>query len=345
MRLLNKIKQSIHGLFYAIGQLVKATYKKLPFDIKARNRHKDLLSKYAPWFMVAPLDDKLLKKLPPYVHAIINEDIKADDIHMNSSIEPVVSIIIPTYGKINYTLKCLRSIALHRPSMAFEIIVIDDGYPGATDILKQIKGIRLITNNENKGYLHSCNMAAEEAKGQYLHLLNNDTIVIAGWLDELIKTFGDFPQAGLVGSKLIFDNGRLQEAGSIVWRDASTSHYGRSDDPSKSIYNYLREADYCSAASIVIPKNLFEQVGKFSTEYAPAYYEDTDLAFKVREAGYKVYYQPASSIVHFEGISHQRSVSLALHTKANQQKFLKRWATVLNKEHYAHGKYTIKKDE
>src|SRR5207253_2452402 len=80
----------------------------------------------------------------------------------------------------------------------------------------------------------------------------------------------------------------LQEAGGIIWQDASGWNYGKFDDRQKPEYNYLREVDYCSAAALMISKSLFENVGGFDSRYAPAYYEDTDLAFKVRQAGYKV---------------------------------------------------------
>ena len=155
----------------------------------------------------------------------------------------------------------------------------------------------------NVGFLRSCNRGASEARGRLLLFLNNDTEVQPGWCDELVRTFADMPSAGIVGSKLVYPDGKLQEAGGIIWRDGSGWNYGKFDDASRPEYCYRREVDYVSGAALAIPRELFRQLHGFDERYTPAYFEDTDLAFKVREAGRAVVYQPLSVVVHYEGVS------------------------------------------
>ena len=215
---------------------------------------------------------------------------------------PRASIVIPVFGAFTHTLACLRAIAAHPPTAAFEVIVVDDASPDdSLANLRAIDGIRVHARAANGGFIKACNDGASLAHGEALVFLNNDTVPQPGWLDALLDTFDAHPDAGLVGAKLLYPDGRLQEAGGVVFADGSGWNYGRFDDPGDCRYTYLRDADYVSGAAIAIPRRLFERLGGFDTRYAPAYYEDTDLAFAVRAAGLRVLVQPASLVVHDEG--------------------------------------------
>ena len=217
---------------------------------------------------------------------------------------PRASIVIPVYNQAAHTLACLRALAEHPPAATCEILVIDDGSRDETgDLMPRIAGLRYHRRPVNGGFIAACNDGAALATGDCLVFLNNDTVPQPGWLDALLATFDAHPDTGLVGAQLIYPDGRLQEAGGVVFNDGSAWNYGRFDSPDDPRYASLRDADYCSGAAIAIPAPLFRALDGFDTRYAPAYYEDTDLAFAVRAHGLRTRYQPASRVVHLEGIT------------------------------------------
>ena len=142
--------------------------------------------------------------------------------------EPEASIVIPVYGQWPHTLACLRAIAAHPPSAAVELIVVDDASPDdSLTHLARIEGLRLVARPANGGFIAACNDGADAARGRVLVFLNNDTVPQPGWLDALLDTLGSHAGAGLVGAQLLYPDGRLQEAGGVVFADGSAWNYGR----------------------------------------------------------------------------------------------------------------------
>lgn len=325
----------------------KRLYQMMAVDHQKLNHHRHFLAKHAP--LLLSLSETRFDEMsasdessgeaqnaiapivfpPPLMPATLEEQLElANSINIQTAAVPLVSVIIPVYGKVEYTLNCLASIAANTPLVPFEIILVDDcSTDGSTAILAGVENIRLVENEKNQGFIRSCNRGAEAANGEYLCFLNNDTRVTKDWLDELFRTFREFPAAGLVGSKLIYPDGLLQEAGGIVWRDGSAWNFGRFQNAELPVYNYAREVDYCSGASIMIPKLIFDEMRGFDEYYLPAYYEDTDLALKIRSHGYRVIYQPLSTVIHYEGITSGKDITKGIkgHQVENAKKFYARW--------------------
>ncbi|WP_440958858.1 glycosyltransferase [Oceanicaulis sp. LC35] len=246
---------------------------------------------------------------------------------------PDVSIIIPAYNQISYTLACIESVFASNPRASFEILVGDDQSTDGTQAAASVPmaHVRWVRHETNQGFVGNCNLTAEHARGRIVLMLNNDTLVLPDWLDTLVETLDADPGIGLVGSKLIYPDGRLQEAGGIFWQDGSAWNLGRFDHPRRPEFSYARDVDYISGASIALPRSLWEKLGGFDDLYRPAYAEDADLAFRVRADGLRTVFQPRSMLIHFEGVS--SGTDLASGAKAyqvkNLEKLRERWAGVL----------------
>jgi O-antigen biosynthesis protein len=239
-----------------------------------------------------------------------------------------VSIVIPVFNHWRETLSCLESIVKHTGGPSYEVVVVDDGSSDETpELLKKIEGLFAIRNDQTLGFIGSCNRGAAAARGDFLVFLSNDTAVTPGWLEALARTFRTIPGTGLAGAKLIYPDGRLQEAGSVIWRDGTGWNYGKFDDAGHPNYNFTREVDYCSGACVMVPRALFEQLGGFDVQFTPATYEDTDLAFKIRHAGHKVIYQPHARIIHHDGLRSGTGLESGVKPNqvVNQKKFQGRW--------------------
>lgn len=248
---------------------------------------------------------------------------------------PKVSVIIPVHGELPHTLACLRSITRHAAVAAFEVIVVDDASPdGSANVLSQVDGLRMLHNAANLGFIASCNAGAGIARGAFLLFLNNDTQVTSGWLDELLACFSEEEGCGMAGSRLAYPDGRLQEAGGIVYSNGEAWTYGRFEKRDDPRFLYRRDVDYVSGASLMIAADLFQAIGGFDTRYAPAYCEDMDLAFAVRAAGRRVIYQPASLVVHCEGISSGLSpfAGVKRYQSINRVKFTEKWQDALMRQ-------------
>ncbi|MDT7602628.1 MAG: hypothetical protein QOF61_625, partial [Acidobacteriota bacterium] len=267
-------------------------------------------------------------------------DAATDDRALQTERAPRASIIIPVFNKAEFTFQCLRSLAREINADDAEVIVVNNASTDETNELLARFGdfVRIITNVENRGFVDACNQGAQVARGQYLVFLNNDTVVLPGWLDELTQTIEADDSIGAVGSMFLYPDGRIQEAGAIVWRDGAAFHYGWGGAPDDPRYSFARDVDYCSGASLLIRRDLFERLGGFDRRYAPAYYEDADLCFGVRAAGFRVRYQPLSRVLHYEGATAGKDTSMGFKRfqVVNREKFFEKWRDTLERAHFAY---------
>ena len=249
-----------------------------------------------------------------------------------TSDEPEVSIVIPVYNNWELTVACLRSLAFDSSAVQYEVIVVDDASSDVTEeFLPRVGGITVERMKQNSGFIGAVNAGLERAKGRYVLLLNNDTEVLPGWLDALMRTMETEENVGVVGAKLVYPDGTLQEAGGIIWRDGSGLNYGRGGDADDPSYNFVRDVDYCSGACLLVRKEILDALGGLDRRYSPAYYEDTDLAFAARKLGYRVVYQPEAKIRHAEGSSNgtDEGSGVKRYQKVSREAFRLKWQTEL----------------
>lgn len=339
--------------YYKIkGRVIPENSGRYAFIKKAFNKlrgKKDTLSNYSGSSQAFILneDNKLNKQVASGLEHATVSDLKEQFpfIEFPAFELPVVSIVLPAYNGWHLTYKCLASIKENTSGVSYEIILADDASTDETkNIASYIKNINVVRNEKNLEFLYNCNHAATFARGKYILFLNNDTEVRPGWLNSMTDLMEVDETIGMVGSKLIYPNGKLQEAGAILWSDGSAWNFGHKQDPEAPEFNYVKEVDYISGASIVIRTSLWKEIGGFDELYAPAYCEDSDLAFEVRKHGYRVVYQPLSEVIHFEGYTHGtdqeegiKGSEIKAYQKLNNQKFMQKWKSVLEKEHFPNG--------
>lgn len=251
-------------------------------------------------------------------------------LEFKSSDKPLLSIAIVLYNKVGLSFACLQSIK-ETVKVDYQLIIIDNNSSDETPLLlANIKGADIIQNNENLHFNQANNQALKIVKGKYFLLLNNDTVLHKRTVENAIETIENQNKCGAVGAKLMFPNGKLQEAGSIIWNDASCLGYGRNDNPELPQYNFLREVDYCSGAFLLTKTSLFEKHGGFDARFEPAYYEETDYCLWLNTIGYKVIYNPKVEVTHFEFGSGLSDWAIKLQ-QTNQQKFLQKHCETLKK--------------
>lgn len=342
----DKTKERLAEIYDSDGWKLLSKYYRLKGKLLPEHstRYKKL-KKFAGLLRSGIKSDKSTPRPPSIAMPVVQLPVSFPELVLPAFEFPTVSIIIPAYNAWPMNYQCISDILQNTQGIAYEVILADDC---STDDTKNcntvIKNLVHARAEVNLGFLKNCNHAATLAKGKYILFLNNDTKVHPQWLTPLVTLAEKDNGIGMVGSKLVYPDGRLQEAGGIIWNDASGWNYGHKQDPQLPEFNYVKEADYISGACILIRKDAWLQAGGFDERYSPAYCEDSDFAFTLRKLGYKVMYQPLSEITHYEGYSHGTDATLQTDTGSiksyqaiNNRKFFSKWQEVLTNEQLPNG--------
>jgi GT2 family glycosyltransferase len=244
--------------------------------------------------------------------------------------DPAVTIIILVTEHTGRLRRCLASIDEHRHATPVtELVIVANGTAeDELDWLIARDDLVLLSAGVNLGFGGGCNWAATVAAAPRLLFMNDDTVVKAGWLDELCRGLDEDDAVGVAGSRTLLANGTLQEAGGVVWRDGTTSGVGRGMDPNAPEYAVVRDVDYVSFCSTMVARETWDDVGGFDPRYFPAYYEDTDFCLTARTLGWRVVCVPRSVVIHEEGASTSAAFKRFL-TRRHRELFVAKWRASL----------------
>lgn len=244
---------------------------------------------------------------------------------------PVLSILVPMYNEVDVTVDCLRSVMESAGDIACEVILADDCSTDPDALLfAAVENLVVIRQETNQGFIRNCNAAFAHCRGNYVLLLNNDAQMMPGALAAMLGAIEADSMLGAVGPKIIYPNGRLQEAGCFIRPNGESGMVGLFADPAEPGYCYDRDIAYSSGAALMVRRAL---VGAtlFDEAYRPAYCEDVDLCLRLIDAGYRVRYIHAAVVVHHLSVSTNReSVARKMRTiVANQHRLAERWGPLI----------------
>jgi O-antigen biosynthesis protein len=246
--------------------------------------------------------------------------------------DPRVSVVVVAWKQDALLARCLRSLASHQSSVSFETIVVLNGAsdPVRRLIADEVSGAVVVDSPTNLGFAGGNQHGAAVARGEHLVLLNDDAMVLPGWLDHLVTTVEsiDAADVGAVASSVVDASSRVQEAGGVIWSDGTTSVLGRGGSVDDTLRAGRRTVDYASACSLLVRRSAWDEVGGLDEAFVPAYYEDVDLCLALRRAGHRVVVEPRSMVVHDESASSTTSFKDFMFRR-NHERIVGRWAAEL----------------
>jgi len=234
---------------------------------------------------------------------------------------PALSVLLVFFNQAQLSLLCLQAL-IENADVPFELIIVDNASSDETgELLDRLENIKLIRNDENLGFVKAVNQGAALAGADHLLLLNNDAFIEPGALGAALETLREEVDAGAVGGRIQTLDGRLQEAGNIIWRDGSCAGYGRGGNPEDGEFRFRRDVDYCSGAFLLFATALFKELGGFDEDFAPAYYEESDFCLRLRQRGLRTIYEPRAVLRHYEFASTGGIEAATAQQNKNRERF------------------------
>lgn len=249
---------------------------------------------------------------------------------------PEVAVIMVVRNCFALTMLALASLRANHAG-AIELVLVDSGSTDETRSIEQyVTGAKLVRFESNVGFVHGCNAALAQVSAAAVLFLNNDVELAPGCLAAALRRLGSDNRIGAVGGKVVRTHGLLQEAGSIVWRDGSASGYARDATASAPEANFVRNVDFCSGVFLLVRVDVLAAIGGFDEAFAPAYYEDVDFCVRLWRAGYRIVYDPAVQLTHYEYASSRSDQAAVALMEGNRRMFAAKHASWL-KHRYARG--------
>ena len=243
-----------------------------------------------------------------------------------SDVKPAVSILIPYHNRADLTGPCLASLARHTDPRHAEVILVNDASTEPFDPAPFLPGFawQVLRNEARRSYSENNNAAAARARGDYLVLLNNDTLLHAGWLETMLEVARGCPDLGVLGNKHLFpDSKKLHHCGMAFTRDGRPLHLHPGTDPAAPSVNVQREVPCVTFACVLIPTPVFRSLSGLDEGYRNGC-EDVDFCLRARAAGHRILYTPASVIEHYGQATPGRTVG----EDANFTRLAGRWPGV-----------------
>jgi len=263
----------------------------------------------------------------------------------SSSDGSLVSVVIATFNKCEYTKRCLEGLlrSIHRP---LEVIVVDNGSTDDTPALLRAYAaegerrgapFKLIFNKTNRGASTARNQGIDAAVGEFVAFLDNDVVVrTLTWIERILEAFKQNPKTGIITPKLIFPfpPNPIQCAGAEVSPTGRVNFTGRGEPNDLPQYNRSRSVQCAISATWIVPADVITKAGYFDEYFNPVQYEDIDYCYRVRHLVYRVLYAPSVEMYHFENVT--TAMSSAINNRyllvKNGMKFKERWRFMYSKE-------------